>query len=106
MGARVSSGSRGYRDEAVSAFLNGFFCETIVDDVVEGNSSVTVCRLIHPFFRTQRGDHDRDFIFNAHFHVILEAGIRTVNDLIDRKWRCGRVRVLLIVPIKFFRDAL
>ena len=61
-------------------------------------------RVIHFRTRAQRSDPDRNLPAIADLKISLQPGVGAMHDLVNRKWRCRLIRVLLIVAIQFFGD--
>ena len=94
----------GNSHQTISALFDGFVGEFVVDDVVQNHAAIAVRGLVDFFTRTQRCDDDRDFVFDAHGHVVFQAVIAFVHDLVDGERRCGLVRMRLIVGSQPFGD--
>ena len=76
----------------------------VVDDVVQHHAAVAVRRGIDVFARTQAGDDDGHFVLHAHFHIVLQAVIALVHDLVNGKRRSRFVWIGLVVGIQRFSD--
>lgn len=102
----MTTGPGGHGDQAIRPFLDGFFGEEIIDDVVEYQAAIAVDGFVHVHPRAQGGDHDRHLVLHAHFQIVFQAVVGLVHDLVHRK-RCRRlIRVGLVPGVQLFGDAL
>ena len=60
-------------NQTIGAFLNGFFGEAIINDVVQRNAAIAVHSFVDPLFCAQRGNDNGCFVFDAHFHVVFQT---------------------------------
>ena len=84
-------------DDPVGAFLDRLAREAVVDHVVERDPAPGVDRLVELDPRAERGDDDRHLPFRADLHVLLEAVVGAVDDLVDRERR-RRALGMIAVP--------
>ena len=89
--------TRGDRDQSVGALFDRLAGEAIIDHVVQDDAAPAVRGLVDVFPRAQRGDQHGHLPFFAERHVLFEAVVGLVDDLIDREGRGGAVRVVSIV---------
>ena len=95
--ARVAAGARGHRDQAVGALLDRLVREGVVDDVVQHDAAPRVHGVVDVGARAQRRDDDGHLVLRAHLHVVLEAVVALVHDLVDRERRGRRFGMRLVV---------
>ena len=91
--ARMAARTGGHRDQPVGALLDRLLREPVVDDVVHHDAAPGMHRVVDVGARTERGDDDRHLVLRAHRHVVLEAVVALVHDLVDRERRGRLVRV-------------
>ncbi len=95
--ARMAPCPRSHRNQPVRALFNGFMGMLVVDHIVQHHTAVAVRRGIDLFACAQGGDDDRHLVLHAQGHVMLQAVIALVHDLVDGKG-CGRlIRIGLVV---------
>jgi hypothetical protein len=92
-------------DQAVDALLDRLLGMTDVDDVVIDETTIGVGRPHHLGRRAQARDDDRDLVLHAHGHVLHQAVIRVVADLVDGEGGCLAAGLLFVV-VQFVLDAL
>jgi hypothetical protein len=101
----VSPGTRRHRYQAIGAFLDRLARETFIDNVMQHDAAIGMDRLIDVLSRPEGGDDQRHAIFHAEFDVVFQPGVRSVNDLIDRKG-CGELAWMCrIMRREFLLDA-
>ena len=71
LNASVSARTGGYGDQSIGSFFNGFVGVLVVDDVMQDHASIGMGCGIDVFTRTEAGDDDGHFVFDAHGHVML-----------------------------------
>ncbi|QYU70903.1 isoleucine--tRNA ligase [Leptolyngbya sp. 15MV] len=104
--ARMATGTGGHGDEAGRALVDRLPGEPVVDHVVEGDAAPVGHRLEHLLARAERGDDHRHLPLLAHGHVLIEAGVRLVDDLVDREGRGGAIGIGAVVRGQFLGDAV
>ena len=100
----MAAGARRHGDQAVGALLDRLARMAVVDHVVQHDAAIGVDRLVDLFQRTERRDHDRHLVFDAHFEVVLQAAVRLVHDLVDGERRRRTFGVGGVMAREFFRD--
>ena len=95
--AGMATGARRYGDQAIGAFFYGLVGKHIVDHVVQYHTAPGLHSAVDVLACAQAGNHDGHFIFFADLHIVVQAVIAFVHDLVDGK-RCGRrLRVGFVV---------
>ncbi len=84
-------------DQPVGALLDRLPRIAIVDDVVERDPAPAVDRMVEFLARAERRDDDRHLPLRADLHVMLEAVVGPVHDLVDRERRGRRVRMVAVM---------
>ena len=102
--AGMSARTSRHRNQTIGALLDRLPREAVVDDVVKGDAAPSVDGVVQLFARPERGYDDRHLPLRADLHVVLEAVIRPVNDLVDRKGRRGCVWNVAVMLRKRFGD--
>ena len=100
----MTAGAGRDRDDAVCAFLDGLAGEAVVDDVVQRDSAPRVHRLVELDARAERGDDDRHLPLRANLHVVLEAVVGAMDDLVDGEGRGGLLGMLAVPGGQRFGD--
>ena len=93
-----------HRDQPGCAFFNGLVGKHVADHVVQRDAAPGFYRHVHVFTRTQAGDDDGHFVFFTHRHVVLQAVIALVHDLVDGIRRGWPVWVRRVVRSQSFRN--
>src|SRR5690242_19095791 len=83
----MASGARCYGDDAVRAFLDRLSRKTIVDHVMQSVPAPRMNRIVELNPCAKRGNDDRHLPLRADLHIVVEAVVRTMHDLVDREWR-------------------
>ena len=73
---------------------------------MQHNPAVRVDRVVDLRARAQRGDDDRHAVFDDDVHVVVEPVVGAVHDLVDCKWRDGRIGMRSRVGPVLFDDAV
>ena len=92
----MTAGAGRDRDQPVGAFLDRLMGEAVVDDVVQRQAAVGVDGGVDVLARAQRRDDDRRLPLHP-AHVLFDAGVGAVDDLVDREGRGGRFRMGAVV---------
>jgi hypothetical protein len=101
----VPSRAGAHEDQAIDPFLRRLLGMANVDDVVEDDAAVAVGRHHDLGRRAQARDDDRDLVLHADGHVVADAIVRGMDDLVDRERR-GLLAGLLLMIVEFVFDAL
>jgi hypothetical protein len=77
------------QDQTISTLVDRFSRKGLVDDVVQHDAAIEMHRRIDILARAERRDHDWHLIFyaNVQVQVVVQAIIRLVHNLVDRKGR-------------------
>ncbi|MDT4817543.1 hypothetical protein FQZ97_506220 [compost metagenome] len=100
----MATGPGGDGDQAVGAFLDGLAGERVVDHVMQDHAAVGMGRRIDVLAGPQRGDDDRHLVLHAERHVVLQAVVALVHDLVDRERRRRLVGVGAVVGVEGLGD--
>ncbi len=96
----------GNGNETIRAFFDGLARKTVINDVVQCDTSPRVDRLIKFFTRPQRRDCDWHLPFRACRNIGIKPVVRAVDDLIDSIGSRRLIRVGAIVRGQFFGDLM
>jgi hypothetical protein len=80
------------QNQTIDTGLQRLFGMADADHVMKDLAAVGMHMRHDGIGRAQAGDNQRHLVFHAECHVVFEALVRLVNDLIDRKW-CG-IRII------------
>ncbi len=78
--------------------------EKLIDHIVQHHATVAVNRCVQLGSCAQRRDHQGNFVLDTQGHVLLQAIVGLMHDLIDRKGRRRPLRVGLIPGLKRLAD--
>ena len=79
--------ARADRDDAVDALRRRFFGVAQIDHIVKHDAAIAVHGGDHFGGRPQARDDDGHAVFHAQRHVMLQAIVAAVHDLVDREGR-------------------
>ena len=85
-------------------FLDRLAREAVVDDVVQRDPAPRVDRVVELDARAERGDDDRHLPLRADLHVVLEAVVGAMDDLVDRERRGGPLGMVAVPGGERFGD--
>ena len=93
-------------NQPIGAFLDGFFGETIVDHIMQHDAAIAVHHLIDPFLGAQRGDDNWHLVLHTHVHVVLQARVGAMHDLVHGKGCRRCIRISFVIRRQFGDDPL
>ena len=80
----MAAGAAGHQDQAIDARLQRLFRVADRNHIVQHDAAIAVDGVEHFLGRrAQRGNDDGNPVFHAHFHVMRQAVVRLVHDLVD-----------------------
>ena len=94
------------RDQPVGTLFDGLAGKAIVDHIVEHDPAPAVRGLVNILARAERGDQHRHLPLLAQRHVLIEAVVGLVDDLVDRERRGGPIGVGAVVLGQFLGEAV
>ena len=100
----MAAGAGRDEDQPIRALLDRLVGEAIVDHVVQRDAAPAMHGVVELGPCAEGRDHDRRLPLGAGRHVMLQARIGAMDDLVDREGRRRRVRMIAVPGGQFLGD--